>query len=1025
MTIRKEKLFPRSLVCLAVATLISSQASAQLHTPYQPEHKWLKLAGEQFQQGQYRSAWQSAKTYLQENKNDIYNRQITGLDEAAFYVAAAALRLDDAGCVDSAEVFIRATANPAYKQRMAFNVAQYYFRNNMPGKAVPYYEMAGIDNLSNREIANAKFELAYCYFNLRQFDKATPLLQGIKELDGKYYVAGNYYFGLLAYNQGNYADALQSFQRIENEKEYKDIVPYYIAEIYYFMGEKGKALEEAKRLLKRSDKLFYDNELHLLAAQVLFENKNYREALPYFEYYYTHTDRIRKEELYEMAYCYYDGAEWGKAIEKFKQLSNSEDSLGQTAMYLLGDCYLKTNDLMSARNAFSICADMQFNQSQREAALLLAAKLSYELGYNDEALTRVNDLLSSFPESAHKDEAKTLLSDLLIKTNRYQEAYNIMQEVTNRDEVFRHVYQKVTYGYAMQQLQSGNMQMADGLLDESLQNSVDDSYAAVANFWKGEIAYRMLRFADATSYTERFVAMAGRSNKVEALSTTATLQNAYVNLGYAAMEQRNFAAAQTYFSKAQGQVADPAMALNAVIREADAVFMQKNYSKAIALYDKVISANSADADYARYQKAIVLGVTGKRAEKITLLQGLINKTPASAYAYDARYEQALAYIEEDKYQQAITVLQPLTTAQEKRNLAPKAWMKTGFAYQQLHMNDKAIEAYKHIVAEYPATEERAAALDALKSLYIETNEPDAYAQVLKENNIAVEDDNSLDSAYYSAAENQFAAQQWDKARTALGAYLSKYPHGVFANKAHYYKAESHYQLNETKEALAEYDAVLNNNWSEFSERSATKAASIAFLGDDHAKAITYYGMLRNSAMNKSTLQDAYKGLMNSSYILKRYAEAAAYADTVLSLPELPEQANLEATYIKAMALQQDNKAEQALPIFQKLAASKKQSVAAQANYYVAEMHFKNGKLKEAEETANATIKLASGNDNLTVKTYILLADILTKQNDFFNAKALLQSIVKNTKNDDLKAEASRKLEEVKAQEKKQSKLSEE
>jgi thioredoxin-like negative regulator of GroEL len=89
------------------------------------------------------------------------------------------------------------------------------------------------------------------------------------------------------------------------------------------------------------------------------------------------------------------------------------------------------------------------------------------------------------------------------------------------------------------------------------------------------------------------------------------------------------------------------------------------------------------------------------------------------------------------------------------------------------------------------------------------------------------------------------------------------------------------------------------------------------------------------------------------------------------------------------------------------------------------LHFKNGKLKEAEETANATIKLASGNDNLTVKTYILLADILTKQNDFFNAKALLQSIVKNTKNDDLKAEASRKLEEVKALEKKQSKLSEE
>ena len=48
-------------------------------------------------------------------------------------------------------------------------------------------------------------------------------------------------------------------------------MPYYIAEIYYFKGDRKKALEEAMRLTRRSDKLFYDNELHLLAAQVLFE----------------------------------------------------------------------------------------------------------------------------------------------------------------------------------------------------------------------------------------------------------------------------------------------------------------------------------------------------------------------------------------------------------------------------------------------------------------------------------------------------------------------------------------------------------------------------------------------------------------------------------------------------------------------------------------------------------------------------------------------------------------------------------
>ena len=60
------------------------------------------------------------------------------------------------------------------------------------------------------------------------------------------------------------------------------------------------------------------------------------------------------------------------------------------------------------------------------------------------------------------------------------------------------------------------------------------------------------------------------------------------------------------------------------------------------------------------------------------------------------------------------------------------------------------------------------------------------------------------------------------------------------------------------------------------------------------------------------------------------------------------------------------------------------------------------------------MKLAGGNDVLTVKSYLLIADVLIKQDDYFNAKALLQSIVKNAKVPALKEEATKKLEEAKA-----------
>src|SRR5690606_6495320 len=189
------------------------------------------------------------------------------------------------------------------------------------------------------------------------------------------------------------------------------------------------ALDLAMQLTGEKDKSYYDNELHLLTAQILFEDKRYGDALPYFEHYYQNVDKIRKEELYEMAYSYYQVNEWKNAIEKFKPLSNIQDSLGQTAMYLLGDAYLKTGNKKNARNAFAVCASMPFNRHQQEASLLVHSKLSYEMHYYDEALLSIKTLFDQFPQSKYAAEAKTLLSGLLARTHNYKEAFQSLQDV--------------------------------------------------------------------------------------------------------------------------------------------------------------------------------------------------------------------------------------------------------------------------------------------------------------------------------------------------------------------------------------------------------------------------------------------------------------------------------------------------------------------------------------------------------------------------------------------------------------------
>lgn len=1029
MTLHQKKGSVLPAAILAGFLLAWGSADAQVLTPDIPLNKQLLLVEEQYQQGHYAVAGQSARQYLSMLPANTQREGDANEEKAKYYLCLSEIKTAVPGCADEARQMMGSIASVAYGQRIAFALAQYYFQQKEYTKAIPLYETAGIANMSNSEIADAKFELAYCYFINHQFGKAEQSFLAIKEIkDGKYYLAGNYYYGLIAYNQNKYAEALKSFERIKTAKEYRTIVPYYIAEIYYFMGNRARAFNEADTLIKGKEKSYYDNELHLLAAQCLFEDQRYKDARPYFEYYYDHADKIRKEDLYEIAYTLYRVNEWPGAIEKFKMLSNAHDSLGQTSMYLLGDCYIKTGEKQSARNAFGLCADMTYNKGQQEAAMMLYARLSYETGYDDDALRQLNTLMTTFPGSKYKDEANTLLSDLLIRTNNYAAALKHLEAVSVKDKEYQQVYQKAAYGYAVQQFRKGDENTAEHYFAASLQHPVYPEYEDAAYFWRGELAYHMRHFSDAITYSQLFVSKSGDHKvAIERLSPQATLQHAYLNMGYAAMESQNFTAAQNYFSQAQrAQGLDMFSESVAAVREADAVFMQKNYSKAITLYEKIINTDSANADYAVYQKGILLGLQGKNTEKINLLKSLLYIKPPSAYANFSRYEIANTYIETDRYSMALPYLQQLTDSSADKSFAPKAWMKTGFVYQQTNDHNKAIAAYRHVVSDYPAAdEERMAALEALKSLYIQDNEPAAYTRLLKENNLPSGDSSSIDSTFYAAAETQFSNGKWESARQAFAAYLKQYPNGIFAIKSRYYLAESNFQLKKYKEAREQYNEVLTTPWSDFSENSATRAAAIAYADKDYAGAYTYYLSLRNNVANPNANSDIVGGLMRSGYNAGRYVEAAQYADTLAGIHGISEDLANEAQYYKAGALMHLDKKNDAIAIYRQLSGNKNGEMAAESRYHVAELLYQQDSLKEAETAANDCIKLSGGYDFWIVKSFLLLSDILVRQKDYFNAKATLQSIVKHTKITELKQEANRKLEEVKKLEKNHSKLSEE
>ncbi len=1003
-----------TLCCTTLIGLLPLTVAAQENARFKPHNESFFRSQDAATNQLYALAAQAAHEYFNKSAAGVRTAWASEDVAAHYAVVLSGLKTDQTGAVDSAKSLLQATTAEPVRDRLAFAIARYYFIHGQLAAAIPYYQSAGIANLNNVEIADAKFELAYCYFNNREFDRADTLFRIMKEVPGRYYSPGNYYYGLLAYTQGNYEEALRSFDRINNELLYRPIVPYYMAEIYYFMGNREKALSEALRLIRQPEKLYYDNELHLLVAQCLFEAGRYGDALPYFEYYYEHTDKIRKEDLYEMGYAYYRVSEWKSAIEKFKQLSAAPDSLGQTAMYLLGDCYLKTNDKESARNAFGICASMPYNPGQREAALLLQAKLSYETGYSDDAMQSVRTLLKDFSGGPYSDAAQILQSQLYLETNNYKDAYEALASARNTgtDEYAR-IHQRAAYGYALQQWQAGKGQEASNLLSEALNYPAAPDYTAAARFWKAEAAYRLHQYDSAAFYAQQFLEPASAQSGAAAISPIATAAHASLTLGYASMEQKDFARAQSAFAQAKTSNSGT-LAANASLRQADAYFMQKDFAKAAPLYAAAAAGTGADADYARLQSAIIAGLRGDESEKMRLLQTIMSAVPVSPYASEASYELGVSQIASSQYEAAIATLRPLTTG-KNTTFASKALLKIGTAEQQLNQDDKALESYKQLLREYSSAPERNDALAAAKSIYIERNQPDAYTALLKEYNLPQATDEELDAAYYNSAEVQYAAGKWDAASQGFRRYLQLYHSGTKAAKARYYLANSLYNDKSYPAARAAYDTILQADWFSYSEESATKAAELAVADTAWPDASRYYALLAQHTSSPVLRARAYTSLMQIAARTNNAEDAARYADTVLSLPDVSPSVRDEATmYTIRRGLGKGERNAQVDSLIKSVAKSENRLVAAEARYLIAQGLLNAGKLKDAEAAASDNIKRSAGYEYWVVKTYLLLSDILIAEKDYFNARATLQSVSRNSRIPALKAESQRKLDGLKS-----------
>jgi tetratricopeptide (TPR) repeat protein len=993
---------------------LHAQPSA-IHTD--PDSKY-KQAEWYFIHEQYTLALPLLKELEQQVQGQGGDVQALATDDIHYYLYACQLMDDENAAVEPAKEYINSVNNQARVQQLSFFLGDYYFRAKDFAKALTYLENAGISNLTNDEIAKQKFELGYCYFNQQQFDKAQPLLDAIRQMpNDPHYADANYYCGYMAYSAKQFSTALDCFQKAEKVPAYQGTAAFFETEIYYFLGQKDKALSKGATVLQQQLGSAYSIELNRLVGHMYFERKQFDKAQPYLEAYMNGSDKIRREDLYELSYCYYANGHYDKAIDGFKQLSDRTDSLSQSAMYMLGDAYLKTGDKASARNAFSFCAENSSYAGQREVSLFNYSKLSVELGYQNIALDGLKKFLQTYPNSSNVAEARELLVGLLANTSNYREALELLQNIQTPSVTTQRLYPRILYGRAVEYINDQQLAEADELLTKILSVPYNDQVLPLTYFWKGELAYRAGKYEDGIRFLDQYL----RSGR--AVQGDVGPREAKYDMGYCLFQLQDYNRALGYFDQVAKKAgfSTPLIEQDAYLRSADCYFMLKQYKKAKDIYDIALSNHWQSSDYALYQEAMIAGISNGSA-KVKLLQQVAHNYPGSRLVSESNMEIANTLLSEEHFGDALPYLTAVANDPNAQALKPKVYLKMGIAEYNLNKTEAALSQYKQLVTEFPNAPEATEAMANIKAIYIDLGKPSDYIAYAQTTGKAVSG-SEADSLTYASAQLQYDNGNCPDAVRQFADYIAKFPQGQHQIPAHFFSAECLNGQKKYTEALAGYDYVVSQGSSAYAEKAALGASRIAYFeSKDYQAASNYFSKLRDFASNDQNQMEALRGLLRCQYQLQHYDSAALVARELLAHKGLSNDDKALGALVTAKNLQLQQQYDPATTAYKTVVSLNKGEWAAEARYEIAHMLLDQNNLPQAEKAGFEVINKSGSYDQWVTKAYLLLGDVYDKRKDYFNAKATFQSIAQNASIPELKALAQQRLEQVKQEEAQHSKI---
>lgn len=515
------------------------------------------------------------------------------------------------------------------------------------------------------------------------------------------------------------------------------------------------------------------------------------------------------------------------------------------------------------------------NEGMPESAVVeaeyLAAVSAVRL-YNNDAEYRMNRFVSHHPESPLKNRAWLELAGQFYQSKNYKKAityYELTDRLELADELLPEYYFKFGYSHFMRGDRKRAMLFFSEIMD------IDTEYTSPAIYYFSHIAYEDKMY---------LTALDGFMRLKNDESFSAVVPFYIVQIMYILEDYDGILENAPSLLNAAGE--ERASELYRII--GDAYFQKGDYSSAVVNLEEHLKRAKRTGREGNYQLAFCYYQTGDYEKSVPLFQEVCRKR--DLLSQNAFYLLGDCFLKMGEKKLAQSAFSQAAGMDWDRKIKEESLFNFAkLTYETTYAPfGEVIRAFQEYIEQFPSSGHLEEAYDYLVSAYMQINN---YRAALASLDRITNRDDRLQKAYQKVAfyrglelyrnlDLNNAIVMFDKSLE-----LGKYDRDLRA-RAHYWKGEAEYRLNEYDEALSDFEEFMgipgSNNLDEFN-MVRYNIGYIWYNRENYEEALRWFRTFEaNEGYRKQQLMpDLYNRIADCYYIALKYDQAIAYYDKVI------------------------------------------------------------------------------------------------------------------------------------------------